>query len=51
MRGGVGLSVGATFVAPLLLVSPAVILGSESHEAHDHTLPSDGSGSLQAHFF
>jgi hypothetical protein len=31
----------------LLALASTVILGSESHETHDHTLLSDGSGSLQ----
>jgi hypothetical protein len=31
----------------LLVLASTVILGSESHEIHDHILLSDGSGSLQ----
>jgi hypothetical protein len=58
MREGVGLSVGLSSLhrsTSKLLVGLAstVIFGAKSHGAHDHTLPSDGSGrsgSLQAHF-
>jgi hypothetical protein len=32
----------------LLALASTVILGSESHETHDHILLSDGSGGLQA---